>query len=737
MLRLSLCVPKSPVRFRRLWSVLLAGACTCACVPEGGRILSLVASDTATTNAASSTSTSTSTQPGQGDGSGTVSTAVPVGSAFAALTPQAATLRVKNLLTGLVPTAAEYEAVSQDPASLDALVDAWLTSPEYKSKMQVFWGDAFQQSQAQAEDFHLSLDDMWFTPVDALLLNFRQSFARTVQALVESNASFTEVATTQSYMMTTAMMMYLAYSDTALEGDSPQAGVSGVRQNRFLLQNADWNYTLLRQSGMVPLTDSANPNSTNYLKFYIPTVGSSNWRTPGSTNQGNAAYCAQFDPIVMTQNASFEYGQGLTKWLYAALKGDEYRFFNPVQGAANAMWCAASPSPSIVTDADHADWRMVTIQTPTSPAAQSKFYDVAGLRTATTLSIYAPRVGYFTTPSFFSQWNTNISNQARSVANQTLITGLGSAFDGKLAVQLSNPPGLNSVHAANPVCLSCHINLDPMRQFFRQNYSLSFSAQLDSNQQVMNGTFGFDGVSGASSSMADLGRMIGTHPRFKLAWAQKLCNWANSTVCDLQDPELIRISALFAANNYNWQTLVKAMFTSPLVTYLATTQTAQNLGVTAPIARRSHLCAALDARLGLADSCGLMTLQDGLSGTAYTNLAYNVPKDAYSRGAVDPIYVTEPDLFYRNVVENICSLAADMVVDQSGPVTFTSSAPAAAADDITRKLLGLDSGRDTAVSAVLLAHYTDAAQSGITATQALKSTFVLACSSPYMVSIGQ
>ena len=712
------------------WSLLAAGLALAACVPEGGRVLGLVAGDTAA-------GSPNATRPGQGNGSGTVTTGVPVGSEFVAVSPQVAALRVKNLLTGKAPTSAEYQAVVQDSNALEDLVDAWIATPEYKNKMLVFWADAFQQSQAQAEDFHLSLDDMWFTPVDALLVNFRQSFAKTVLALVEENAPFTQVATTQRYMMTTGMMVYLAYADTTLQPDSPAAGVTAERKNRFLMQNPDWNYTIQHAAGMIPIADSANPASANYLKFYIPSLGSTLWRPPGTPDQGDANYCKQFDPVLMNKYSSFEYEQGLTKWLYAALRGDEYRFFNPPQNQPNPIWCGAQPSPSVITDADHTDWRMVTVTKPTTPAAQSKFYDLAGLRAATTLAIYSPRVGYFTTPSFFSQWNTNVSNQARSIANQTLITGLAHAFDGTNTVALTNPPGLNAAHAANPACMACHMNLDPMRQFFRQNYSLSFSAQLDPNQLAMPGTFGFDGVSGSSSSMADLGQMIASHPRFKIAWTQKLCNWANSTVCDPSDPELIRISEVFAASNYNWQTLVKALFTSPLVTYLAPTQTSQTLGVNAPIARQSHLCAALDARLGLVDSCGLMTLQNGLRGSTYTNLAYNVPKDAYSRGAVDPIYVTAPDLFYRNVVENMCSLVADKVVDVSGPVTFSSSSPQTAVDDITHILLGLDSSRDAAVSAVLMDHYNSARTGGVNATQALKSTFVLACQSPYMVSIGQ
>src|SRR5258707_1339419 len=66
---------------------------------------------------------------------------------FDALGVPASVTKVKNLLTGLAPTQAELDAVQKDPKALAGLVDAWLTLPAYSEKMEVFFADAFQQSQ--------------------------------------------------------------------------------------------------------------------------------------------------------------------------------------------------------------------------------------------------------------------------------------------------------------------------------------------------------------------------------------------------------------------------------------------------------------------------------------------------------------------------------------------------------------------------------------------------------------
>jgi hypothetical protein len=105
---------------------------------------------------------------------------------------------------------------------------------------------------------------------------------------------------------------------------------------------------------------------------------------------------------------------------------------------------------------------------------------------------------------------------------------------------------------------------------------------------------------------------------------------------------------------------------------------------------------------------------------------------------VSALYVNNPDPFYRSSVEQICALLADQVVDVSGGTSlFSSSNSTTAIADIAHRLMGLDATREAAPIAVLTDHYTAATAAGKTPTVALKSTFTLACLSPWVVSVGQ
>lgn len=668
---------------------------------------------------------------------------------FDPLTPAASVTKVKNLLTGLAPTQAEIDSVTADPGALGGLVDAWLQLPAYSEKMEIFFADAFQQSQASQTAFKSVIDDGTFTPEDPLLLNFRQSFAKTMTQLVKEGRPFSEAATTTRYMMTTAMMTYYSYADASMLTDAT-AQNGGDMHNRFFDKDKNWSWTVTAKT-KIPLSESGNPNSSNYLKFYadLPNM----YGEYDGQTKDVAAYCAKLDPVVMTGSSGFAQGSNLASWLYSFLRGENFWFFDP-PGKPNNTWCQAGGGttdshnvthPAALTAADYKDWRMVTINRASDAAPETLFFDVEGNRKSNTLNLFTQRVGYFTTPSFFAQYPTNLSNQARATINQTMIVGLGSAIDVPNSVTLADAPGLDPEHMDNPACVACHRSLDPMKRFFRANYTLNYSMQLDPKQTAIPGTFLFGGVTDHGSTMYDLGKQIGNHPKFKIAWTQKLCAWANSGTCLADDPELVRIAGVFASTGYDWNKLVKELFTSPLVTYSAPTQTTQTIGAPVAIARRAQLCATLSNRLGLPDACGLQTLQAGSCATdcppksqTVASISANLPSDGYSRGAVGALYVNNPDPFYRSSVEQICALLAEQVVDPtSGTALFSSSNTATAVADIAHRLMGLDKTRDTQAIAVLTEHYDAATASGKSPTVALKSTFILACLSPWVVSVGQ
>src|SRR5260370_10553037 len=106
---------------------------------------------------------------------------------------------------------------------------------------------------------------------------------------------------------------------------------------------------------------------------------------------------------------------------------------------------------------------MVTLRTPNGGESTTPFYDLIKLRDPKTTELvvkYTPRVGFFSTPAFFANWQTNTSNQARVTINQTLIVALGAQIDGTDSTVPQQTPGLDTKHATDPACVYCHQTLD-------------------------------------------------------------------------------------------------------------------------------------------------------------------------------------------------------------------------------------------------------------------------------------
>ena len=95
------------------------------------------------------------------------------------------------------------------------------------------------------------------------------------------------------------------------------------------------------------------------------------------------------------------------------------------------------------------------------------FYDlaVAPRRRPSSCSTI-PRVGFFSTPAFFANWQTNISNQMRVTTHQALIVATGSSIDGTDTTTPPGTPGLDAAHATQAACFGCHKMLDPTRSIF-------------------------------------------------------------------------------------------------------------------------------------------------------------------------------------------------------------------------------------------------------------------------------
>jgi hypothetical protein len=643
------------------------------------------------------------------------------GTAFQADPPLVYVAKVKNVLVGLPPSDVEIQLVEADPTKLTALIQTWTQLPQYSQKMLRFFQLAFQQTQVSAVDFsdqaypkQIAINAAT-TPL--LVQNAQESFARTMLELVSAGQPLTDGVTTHQLMMTTALKELYAFLDVWQVDDD------GKVADRFKQANKALSITVEAAQGAIPFDQTLDPASPNYMHWYDPDTPND---APGVSGCGE-------DPIVLPAT-----GIGLHYLLYGSIDG--HKSIGGVQcppygGTANAAQLAT---------ADFNDWTLVTIRQPKASEAVTAFYDLPKLRGATELVLSIPRVGFFSSPAFFANWQTNTSNQMRVTMNQTLIVALGSAVDGTDPTMTPGnpPPGLDTEHSAVPDCATCHRTLDPLRSIFSAMYSWNYHQQNDASLTAQKGTFSFRGVTQPVTSLDDLGTELAEHPFFAEAWVQKLCYYVNSSPCDRTDPEFLRIVDAFTKSGFGWNALVANLLSSPLVTHAAPTQTSSSVGETVAVSRRDHFCAALNARLGFADVCGLDVQQKKLA--TVPAIVSGLPSDGYGRGSTAPVLPNAPTLFYRAGIENICASVAAQVVDTAASKRlpnvkqWSSADPDGAIADFVGTIMALvpSDPRAAPAASLLRGHYDAARQQGASASDALKSTFVTACLAPSSVSIG-
>ena len=273
--------------------------------------------------------------------------------------------------------------------------------------MRRFFELAFQQTQITAVDFadqaypkQIGINN---TTIPLLMQNAQQSFARTMLQLTGEGRPLTDGVTTQKLMMTTALKEMYAFLDVWDVDDN------GKVTDHFRQANPGLTITVGTAQGAIPIAETLDPASPNYMHWYNPDV---------ATNDPQVAGCT-IDPIIYPPSAIT-----LHYLLYGSLDG--HRSGTGVQ-CPNSGGSAAAPQ---FLTSDFSDWTMVTIRQPAAGEAVSKFYDLPALRGATELVLSIPRTGFFSTPAFFANWQTNISNQMRVTLNQTLIVALGSSVDG-------------------------------------------------------------------------------------------------------------------------------------------------------------------------------------------------------------------------------------------------------------------------------------------------------------------
>jgi hypothetical protein len=641
--------------------------------------------------------------------------------------PSVYVAKVKNILVGLAPTDDEVKAVESDPTKLASLIDEWMKLPEYQTKMLRFFELAFQQTQVAETDFdeqttpaRISINGK-ATPL--LVQNATESFARTALELTSQGRPLTDAMTTRTFMMTPALMELYAFLDAWQIDDT------GKLTDRFRAAYPTAAVTVT-SAAPIPLADSVNPASPNFMHFYNPDLAKLDAVTPGCFSDPVVYPAARAVTVHYTLQGSLDNGRK-----------------NPTTGLACPQSALASVTQQQIAGDDFTAWKMVSIRAPKAGETPTQFFDLPSLRAASELVLRVPRVGFFSTPAFFANWQTNTSNQMRVTMNQTLIVGLGAAVDGTDATHPATTPGLDTKHASAPECFACHQTLDPTRSIFASAFSWSYHDQTETAFASQSGMFAFQGVTKPVASLEDFGNVLATHPLFAQAWVQKLCYYANSRKCDAADPELQRVVDAFKASSFSWNTLVRELLSSPITTNATVTKTLSDEGEIIAVSRRDHLCAALGARLGIADICGLKStpVAVGKSKAALATInqiVSGLPSDGYGRGSIAPVLPNDPSLFYRAGTENICEAVADLVIDSVMPMPgakqWSSAAPDAAIAELVPAIMALTPSdpRSAPALAALRAHFAAAVKTGASPSDALKSTFVVACLAPSSISIG-
>jgi hypothetical protein len=667
--------------------------------------------------------------------------------------------KVKNLLVGMPPTDEDVALVTTTGgAGLQQLVSSWQTTDPYRemfaAKMIGFFRNAFQQTGfTPTEDFKVQLlqnGGFDFGPFgtsavgdDAfprLVQNLQDSFARTAWQLVQEGRPFTDVLTTNRFVMTTALKSL--YVQIEMPADAP-----------FGNQNAQPAWTVDYSGTAIPL-ETALQNM----------VFSDEAPAAGRNNVGGGSF-----PTCAGGTGAATGTFNGTSLLFQRLLGFTPRY--PFTG--NGVMCFEHASKPYFVTSDLTDWAWVTINHKANPADRTPVirpYDLPALRAATELTLSLPRVGFYTTPAFLALWNTNDSNQHRVTVNQALLAALGQSFTSDAVIIPLSQDGLDATHAvAGSECVGCHKSLDPMRQFWgnqldfndRNDFPMGnrfTGAAANPRPASPGGGFAFGDVNETGADITALGPMLarvtdgaGLH-RFGITIAQDLCYWANSGPCSESDPEFRRIVGAFENSTptpYNFAVLIKEFFASPLVTGAVATGTFPTASsVPVSISRRDHFCAALSNRLGKPDLCAQTVARPNSTQTATATIAQSVATDAFSRGSQIPVTPSDPTLFFRSASELLCSNIAAQVVDPSagGGVYSMSDVPGAIAN-MVETLMGYPPAHPLHGEAIqiLQEHYDGArmTRSGTggggqttSATNALRSTFILACESPTAVGIG-
>ena len=297
--------------------------------------------------------------------------------------------KIKDLLVGMPCSDADVNTVvTMGPAGLQQLIITWMTDPtfqpQFQGKMIPFFRNLFQQvGFTPTDDFKPQLlenggfdfgplgtgavgDDVYFK----LVKNLQDSFAMTAWQMVkEGTEPFSDVLSTQKFMMTTGLMSL--YTQIEMPDDEPYNFSGGANTTTKLQWKLDYVNT-------IPLEDSLNPSSPNYMTFDDSKPTSSSGFLLQPTCQGVGDMVGTPKTVVTFGGASsggFSNPTGGYAQLFQRLIGYTPRY--PFLGRPD---CWEHPSKPYMTDGDVSDWRWVTIMPKASGDAYIQPYNLPALR---------------------------------------------------------------------------------------------------------------------------------------------------------------------------------------------------------------------------------------------------------------------------------------------------------------------------------------------------------------------
>ena len=518
---------------------------------------------------------------------------------------------------------------------------------------------------------------------------------RTAMSFIKDEVPFTQIATTRRFMATTAMLVALKYLDLS----EREGTVRDV-----------WIY-----DDELPNGFSSEPTSLE-----------------DSVDMG----LFKVSDVLTTRE-----GPGPTCKM--PFKTDPDRLLRILMGTTHQAQCRpAIFSAPIVTDADQNDWRMVEIQQLGDDEEGVKFYDIPTLRNATVVKLKQPRVGFMTMPAFLGRYETNADNSFRVTTNQALIVALGEAIEDENFTVPDRTGPLEEEHAQpGTTCYQCHVMLDPMRNYFRNDFDINY--RKPEERLADETSFGFGGETVDGGGMDTFAQALANHPDFARGWAMKLCRWATSMDCRVRDPEFRRVVTAFEESNFSFRTLFREMMASPLVTGAAETETQEKTaGTIVSIARQAHLCNALSVRLEVPNVC---------KENRVARVLGVIPADQFGRGATSPMLPSTPNLMLSGGTDVVCTELAALLVDRevAGQRRFglRDADRAQNLSEMVTKIMAIppEDSRFGPMLAELNSHF-DEARAVLDENEALnnnqkkrlamRSAFRLACQSPTALSLG-